>query len=151
MIFATECRNTSFYPTAVVKVFGQNCFRTPYGSGSWWLWFSGADPSWAAKRFHQGSAKVPASFHQGSTSFVVLNLKRFCGRFTHHFFTLVSHFLNSFLYFSLTASRFGVFSHSKDLGAKLHVCLLGFFAATGFCILHLLYKMNVPCLSQRHH
>ena len=26
---------------------GQNCFRT--------LWFSGADPSWAARRFHQGS------------------------------------------------------------------------------------------------
>ena len=27
---------------------------------------------------------------------------------------------------------FGVFSHSKGLGAKWHVCLLGFFAAIGF-------------------
>ena len=37
--------------------------------------FSGADPSWAAKRFR---------------------LERFCGRFAHHFFTLVSQFLHSF-------------------------------------------------------
>ena len=38
-------------------------------SGS--LWCSGADPSWAAKRFrgrfHQGSAKAPPRFHQGLT------------------------------------------------------------------------------------
>ena len=31
---------------------------------SWCLWFSGADPSWAAKRFR-------GRFHQGSPSFVV--------------------------------------------------------------------------------
>ena len=48
---------------------------------SWRLWFSGADPPWAAKRvllglpkssvegssrFHRGSTKVPSRFHQGS-------------------------------------------------------------------------------------
>ena len=64
--------------SAIVKVSGQNCFLTLYGSlgqirlgppegstegstkvlqVSWCLWFSGADPSWAAKRFHQGSTK----------------------------------------------------------------------------------------------
>ena len=31
------------------------------------LWFSGVDPSWAGKRFHQGSAKVAPRFHQGFT------------------------------------------------------------------------------------
>ena len=62
--FATVGMNP-FSPTAIalgssaiVKVSGQNCFRS--------LWFSGADPSWAAKRFrgrfHQGSAKVPPRF-----------------------------------------------------------------------------------------
>ncbi len=42
-----------------------------WGRSSWCLWFSGAAPSWAAKRFrgrfHQGSAKVPPRFHQGFT------------------------------------------------------------------------------------
>ena len=46
------------------------------------LWFSGADPSWAAKRFrrrfHQGSSKVSPRFHQGSPSFVVSLV--FCSR-----------------------------------------------------------------------
>ena len=77
--------------SAIVKVSGQNSFRTLWFSGvdpswaakrfrgrfhqgstkvlqvSWCLWFSGADPSWAAKRFR-------GRFHQGSTgspSFVV--------------------------------------------------------------------------------
>ena len=86
--------------SAIVKVSGQNSFRTLYGSPgqirlglpkgsaeistkvptkllqvSWCLWFFGADPSWAAKRFrgrfHQGSAegsaKVSPRFHQGFT------------------------------------------------------------------------------------
>ena len=59
-------------PSAIEKVSGQNCFRTfcgslgrvrlgpPEGSTkvlqvSWCVWFSGAGPSWAAKRFHHGS------------------------------------------------------------------------------------------------
>ena len=77
---------------------------------SWCLWFSGADPSWAAKRFrgrfHQGSSKGVPRFHQGSskgaprfTNFAQVSwclwlgadpfwaakrfrLKRCCGRFT---------------------------------------------------------------------
>ena len=78
--------------SAIVKVSGQNSFRTLYGflrpiclglpkgsaegstkvlQVSWCLWFSGAAPSWAAKRFrgrfHQGSAKDSPRFHQGST------------------------------------------------------------------------------------
>ena len=32
----------------------------------------------------------------------------------------------------MTRLSFEAFSHSKGLGAKWHVCLLGFFAATGF-------------------
>ena len=47
---------------AIVKVSGQNCFRTVYGS---------LGQTWAAKRFHRGSAKVPPRFHQGCASFVM--------------------------------------------------------------------------------
>ncbi len=110
------------------------------------LWFSGADPSWAAKsfrgRFHQGSAKAPPRFHQGFTKVAQVSwslwssgadpfwgAKRFCGRFPHHFFQLVAQFLNFFFPNSVS---FGAFSHSKGLGEKWHVCLLGLFAANGF-------------------
>ena len=88
---------------------------------SWCLWFSGADPSWAAKRFRLKMfcgrfAKVPRRFHQGCASFGSLwssradpfrGAKRFCGRFPDHFFKLVPQFLNSFLYFSPTALALG--------------------------------------------
>ena len=104
------------------------------------LWFSGGDPSWAARRFRQGSSKGAPQFHQGSSIKVPRKVpprlrrgstkisprsrkfrdlsgllgqirfwggKRFCGRFPHHFFKLVSRFLNSFLHFSSTALAFG--------------------------------------------
>ena len=58
-----------FQPSTVVKVSGQHSLR---GLSDW---FSGADPSWAAKRFRgrfdqgsaEGSAKVSPKFHQGCT------------------------------------------------------------------------------------
>ena len=70
--------------SAIVKVSGQNCFRTLCGSlgqicvepprgslegstkvaqVSWCLWPSATDPSWAAKRFC--GTKVPPRFQQG--------------------------------------------------------------------------------------
>ena len=54
------------------------------------VWFSGADPSWGAKRF--------------------------CGRFPHHFFELVSQILNSFLHFSRTALALECSAIVKVLG-----------------------------------
>ena len=106
------------------------------------LWFSGADRSWAARRFygrfHQGSTEVSPrfrrsslTFHQGSTKVFQVSwcvwfsgadpswaAKRFCGRFPHRFFKLVSQFLNSFFAFFPNGVSFGIFSHSKGLGAK---------------------------------
>ena len=55
-----------FFPTAVFshsKGFGADLLSD--------LCFSGADPSWAAKRFHQGFTEVSPRFHQGCVSFVV--------------------------------------------------------------------------------
>ena len=83
--------------SAIVKVSGQNCFRTLCGSlgqicvepprgslegstkvaqVSWCLWSSATDPSWAAKRFcgTKGSTKVPARVRQGTTK--VLQVSR---------------------------------------------------------------------------
>ena len=79
--------------SAIVKVSGQNCFRTLCGSlgqifveppggslegstkvaqVSWCLWSSATDPSWAAKRFRLKRffgrfTKDPPRFHRGST------------------------------------------------------------------------------------
>ena len=41
-------------------------------------------------------------------------------------------FRSSTLFLHFSSVSFGVFSHSKGLRAKWHVCLLGFFAANGF-------------------
>ena len=49
---------TALGPSGIVKVSGQNCFRT--------LWFSGADPSKGCQKVLR---KVPLRFHQGSTNF----------------------------------------------------------------------------------
>ena len=97
-------------PTAIALGSSAIGFGAELLSGS--LWFFGADPSWAARRFRgrfrQGSTKVPPRFHQGSSkgaprfhqsspSFVVSPIfwhslswaaKRFCGRF-HQGFTKV--------------------------------------------------------------
>ena len=96
--------------TKVSPRFHQGCTEvspsTKVAQVSWCLWSSGADPSWAAKRFrlkrfcgrftkvpprfHRGSTKVSPRFHQGCASLVVSLVfwgrsfwaaKRFCGRF----------------------------------------------------------------------
>ena len=99
----------AFGSSAIVKVSGQNCFRTLYGWGRSVL---------AAKRFRR-------RFHQGSSSFVASLVVWadpfwgaiwFCGRFPHHFFTLVSQFLNSFLHSSPTALALGSSAIVKILG-----------------------------------
>ena len=72
---------------------------------SWCLWFLKGS---ALEGFVEGSTKVSPRFHQGFAKFAqvsrrlvfsVLGAKRFCGRFPHRFFKLVSGFLNSFLHF----------------------------------------------------
>jgi len=106
--------------SAIVKVSGQNCFRTLYGS-------LGQMGLGLLKGPALCSTKVPPRFHQGCASFVISRssgadpfwgAKRFCGGFRHHFFKLVSQFLNSFFAFFPHSVSFEVFSHSKGLGAK---------------------------------
>ena len=50
------------------------------------LWFSGADPSWAAKRFrgrfHQGSAKFRQGFIEVGSTKVSPRLRKFRDRFS---------------------------------------------------------------------
>ena len=88
----------------------------------------------------EGSTKVAPRFHQGSTKVAQVSWCPLLGRqirfgvpkgsvegspitslnLSRSSSTLLRIFLNSV--------SFGVFSHSKGLGAKWHVCLLGFFA-----------------------
>ena len=87
-------------------------------------------------RLHRGFTRVPPRLRKfrgvsGLLGQFAWAAKRFCGRFPHHFFKLVQ-FLILFFAFFLNNVSFAVFSHSKDLGAKWHVCFLGFFAANGF-------------------
>ena len=105
----------------------------------------------AAPRFHQGSTKVaqvlgcqkvlwkvPAMVRQGSTKVLQVSLclwsfgadpfwgaKRFFGRSPHHFFKLVSQFLNSFLHFSPTAPALGYSAILKALGQNYTFVFLG--------------------------
>ena len=119
------------------------------------LWYSGADPSWAAKGFHKVSTKVPAKvpprFQQGCSKVLQVSwclwfsganpwfgLPRFRGRFTkvsprfpHHFFKLVSQFLNSFFAFSRTALALECSAIVKVLGQNDTSVLLDSFAADG--------------------
>ena len=81
---------------------------------------SGADPSWAAQ-------KVPPRFHQCCASFVVSMVfwaRSVLGCQKEGSAKVPPRFPNSV--------SFRAFRHSKGLGAKWHVCLLGFFAANGF-------------------
>ena len=92
--------------SAIIKVSGQNCFRTLYGSlGEIRLEFRGL---W---KVHQASTKVSPRFHQGFTKVAQVSrslwssgadpfwrAKRFCGRFPHHFFRLVSQLSSSTLF-----------------------------------------------------
>ena len=61
--------------SAIVKVSGQNCFWTLYGSlGQIRLGLTKGSAEGSTKvpaKFHQGSTKVSPRFHQGSSSFVV--------------------------------------------------------------------------------
>ena len=115
--------------SAIVKVSGQNCFRTLYGSlGHIGLGLLKGPAEGSTKVLQiLCSTKVPPRFHQGCASFVISRssgadpfwgAKRFCGGFRHHFFKLVSQFLNSFFAFFPHSVSFEVFSHSKGLGAK---------------------------------
>ena len=74
-------------------------------------------------RFHQGFTKVPPRFHRYlsglQTADPFWGAKRFCGRFPHHFFTLVSQFPNSFcsfLHLSPTALALGSSAVVKVFG-----------------------------------
>ena len=80
------------------------------------LWFSGAYPSWAAKRFRVRFHAEGATSAEGSPSLLYICLP----------------VRSIFLAFFTNSGSFGVFSHSKGFGAKWHVCLLAFFAANGF-------------------
>ena len=59
-------------------------------------------------KVHQGLTEVPPRLRKfcdlSSRADPFWGAKRFCGRFPHHFFELVSQLLNSFLHFSRTAS-----------------------------------------------
>ena len=137
-----------FSPTAIAL--GCSAIVTGFGAEllSDSLWFSGADPSWAAPRFHQGSANATPRLHRGFTEVLRLRkfrdlsgllswadpfwgAKSFCGRFPHHFFKLVSQFLNSFLHFSPAALALGSSAIVKVLGQN-GTFVLGFLAANGF-------------------
>ena len=84
--------------SAIVKVSGQNRFRTLYG------------PSWAAKRFRQSLTKVPPKFHlsrfrgvSGSLGQITWAANRFRRGSPHHCFTalhLTPSSFNSFLHLS---------------------------------------------------
>ena len=104
-----------FFPTAIalgssaiVKVSGQNCFRTLVLWGRSVLGRQKV-PQKVPPRFYQGSTKVAqvswCLWSSGADPFWAT--KRFCGRFHHHFLKLVSQFLNSFLHFSPTALASG--------------------------------------------
>ena len=80
-------------------------------------------------KVHHGSTKVSPRFHQGLTKVAQVSwslwscgaepfwgAKRFCGRFPHHFFKLVSQFRNSFLHFAPTALALGSSAIVKVLG-----------------------------------
>ena len=84
------------------------------------------------QRFHQGWRLRKFRDLSGLLGQICWGAKRFCRRFPHHFFKFVPQFLNYFLHFSPTASALGSSAIVKCLGAKSHVCLLGFFAANGF-------------------
>ena len=148
--------------SAIVKVSGQNCFRTLCGSlgqirlgppegsaeGSTkvspkFFKFPWAGPSPpGAPSFDRGSTKVSPRLRKfrylsGLLGQICLGPPKGCVEGSLSLLQnvkLVSQFLNSFFAFFPNSISFGVFSHSKGLGAKWHVCLLGFFAANGFCL-----------------
>ena len=85
--------------------------------------------------------EVSPRFHQGCASFVISLvfwgyislglLKGSAKGFPITYLNLSASSSTLFAFFPNSVS-FGVFSHSKGLGAKYHVCLLWFFAANGF-------------------
>ena len=92
----------------------------------------------------------PPRFQEGCASFVISVIfwarslsERFCKGSPHHFFTFVPQFLQLFFasFWTELALGLGAFSHSKGLGAKWHVCLLGFFAANGFASQKVLWSV----------
>ena len=118
------------------------------------LWFSGADPFWAAKRFVLGcqkvSRKVPPRLHESCASFVICVVfcdpvicmvfwgrslsfpKRFCGGFPDHFFTFASQFFQlSFCIFPQQCQLWGLQPFQRSWGNMTRLSY-GFFAANGF-------------------
>ena len=114
--------------SAIVKVSGQN-------------W------SWPAKRFrgrfHQGFTKVAqvslSLWSSGAGPF--WGAKKFCGRFPHHFFTLVSQFLNSLLHFSSTALALGSSAIVKVLGRNDMFVFLGSLQRMAFASQKVLWSV----------
>ena len=119
--------------SAIVKVSGQNCFRTLYG-------FLGADPSWAARsfcgRFHKGFTKVEGCASFGiSLVFWGRSVGVSKGSVEGSPITSLSLSPSSstiFCIFPQQRQLWGLQPIVKCLGAKWHVCLLRFFAANGF-------------------
>ena len=128
------CFFWSFSPTAralgssaIVKVSGQNCF--------WQIRL--APPEGSTEGSTGGSAKVPPKFFKfrgvsGSLGQIRFGMPK--GSVEGSPITSLNLSPSSSTLFNIFSNsvRFGVFSHSKGLGAKWHVCLLGFFAANGF-------------------
>ena len=136
---ADRCRQASvfwvyihpFSPTAIAlgsSAIVYKGFGAELLSGS--LWLSGPDPSWASRRFHQGSAKVPARVHQGSTKVLQVSwclwfsgadpcwaAKRFVEGSPITSLNLSPSSSTLFCIF-LNSVSFGAFSHIKGLGAK---------------------------------
>ena len=118
--------------SAIVKVSGQNCDRIAFGL-SMVLWGR------SVLSLQKVPRKVPSRFHQGLRKFRfspgLLGQIRFGVRKgSVEGAPIPSLTLSPSLLFAFFLNRvsFGVFSHSKGLAAKWHVCLLGFFAANGF-------------------
>ena len=153
--------------SAMVKVSGQNCFRTLYGSlGQIRLGLRKGSVT-VSERFLQGCASLVVSlvfwgrssakgsvlkgavegsprFHQGCASFVislVFCAKRFCGKFPHHFLKFVPQFLNSFLHFSPTALALGSSAIVKVLGQNDTFAFLSFLKQMAFASQKVLWSV----------
>ena len=108
-------------------------------------------------RFHRGSTKVSPWLRKfcdlsgllGQIRFWVP--KRFCGRFPHHFFKLVSQFLNSFLHFSPTALALGSSAIVKVLGQNDTFVFLGFLQKMVFASQKVLWSVPQTVLLDWSH
>ena len=126
-------------PTKVPPRFRQSFTKVPPSSAkvlqvSWCLWFSGADLSWAAKRFILGCQKVlrevPPSLVVWGRS--VLGCHKVLWKVPPSLLYICLPVPSTLSCIFLSRVSFGALRHSKGLKEKWHVCLLGFFAANGF-------------------